>query len=267
MVGEVNRVLGDLLNFLTDNLSLLGMLVSFAYVIGPSWMVFLEKRGKLSRLGVWLYALVVMPIMVMGLWAILHPDTYCNDPLQHSDFRMFYPLWLPLLPLLVHQHRSPTVQHPFLYGIMLLVFGLLVFALTLGYEVLHLTYQNIEGSGIVFSGARAWECAVKDADAYVTASRAMGGSVAGFGLLLLTTMAVGRRRAGMRVEDDNGDNGENGNNRGNPNGSSDADDGDGGRQSRPSRLSRWSRRRQRGNVGDDASEVDEPKRKKPMPKM
>jgi len=166
-----------------------------------------------------------------------------------------------LLPLLVHQHRSPTVQHPFLYGIMLLVFGLLVFALTFGYEVLHLTYQNIEGSGIVFSGARAWECAVKDADAYVTASRAMGGSVAGFGLLLLTTMAVGRRRAGMRVEDDNGDN------RGEREGPGDADDTDGGRQSRPSRLSRWSRRRQRGNAGDDASEVDEPKRKKPMPKM
>ena len=261
MVGEVNRVLGDLLDFLTDNLSLLGMLVSFAYVIGPSWMVFLEKRDKLSRLGVWLYALVVMPIMVMGLWALLLPDTYCNDPLQHSEFRMFYPLWLPLFPLLVHQHRSSEVQHPFLYGIMLLVFGLLVFALTFGYEVLHLTYQNIEGSGIVFSGARAWECAVKDADAYVTASRAMGGSVAGFGLLLLTTMAFGRRRAGMRVEDDNGDN------RGEREGPGDADDTDGGRQSRPSRLSRWSRRRQRGNVGDDASEVDEPNRKKPMPKM
>lgn len=249
MVGEINQVLGDLLDFLTDNLSLLGMLVSFAYVIGPSWMVFLEKRDKLSRLGVWLYALVVMPIMVMGLWSILHPDTYCNDPLQHSEFRMFYPLWLPLLPLLVHQHRSPEVQHPFLYGIMLLVFGLLVFALTFGYEVLHLTYQSLHGTGIDFTGPDAWECAVKDPDAYMNASRAMGGSVAGFGLLLLITMAWGRRRAGKR---DNGD---------------EAEDGAG---AEGGRRSRRSRRRSRRNRGDDAAETsgaDEPKKKKRMPKM
>jgi hypothetical protein len=35
---------------------------------------------------------------------------------------------------------------------------LFLFDLTVAYEVLHMVYQNQAGEGVVYSGARAWEC-------------------------------------------------------------------------------------------------------------
>lgn len=194
MNEEVTRVVADLLEFMTENLSMLGFLVSFAYVVGPSWMVFLEKRGRLSQVLVWAYALVIIPIVVLGMLAIVSPEPVCGVPLAHDEFRFFYPLWLPMLPLFWFYFRSAEVQHPFLYASMLVALSVGVFLLTFGYEVVHFTYQEVHGTGIVYSGVGALECAVNDTDALATARRWRDGAAVAMALLLTVVMAFARRR-------------------------------------------------------------------------
>ena len=46
-----------------------------------------------------------------------------------------------------------------MFGFILVLLSAGVFALTVANEVLHLAYQSVQGHGVVYSGARAWECA------------------------------------------------------------------------------------------------------------
>lgn len=194
MNEEVTRVVADLLEFMTENLGALGFLVSFAFVIGPSWMVFLEKRNRLSKVVVWAYALTVVPIVVLGMLAIASPTTTCADPLAHDEFRFFYPLWLPMLPLFWYYLRSVKVQHPYLYALMLVALSVAVFLLTLGYEVFHYAYEDLHGTGIVYGGANGIDCAVIDTSALQGAEMWRNGATVAMATLLLAVMAFARRR-------------------------------------------------------------------------
>ena len=53
---------------------------------------------------------------------------------------------------------SNKVGRPWLFGSILTLALLFVFDLTVGHEVLHMVYQSQTGEGVVYSGARAWEC-------------------------------------------------------------------------------------------------------------
>jgi hypothetical protein len=53
---------------------------------------------------------------------------------------------------------SEQVGRPWLFGCILTLSLLFLFDLTVAYEVLHMVYQNQAGEGVVYSGARAWEC-------------------------------------------------------------------------------------------------------------
>ena len=194
MIEEVTQVVSDLLAFMTDNPTALGFIVSLAYVIGPSWMVFLEKRQRLSKVVVWAYALIVVPIIVLGLLANVLPESYCGDPLSHEEFRFFYPLWLPLLPLFWFYLRSEVIQHPYLYAAMLVSLSVAVFLLTFGYEVFHYAYQQVHGTGIAYSGAVASECASLDGDSVRTARQWRDVATAALAVVLVLVMVVARRR-------------------------------------------------------------------------
>ena len=129
------------------------------FLFGPSLLVLLERKERLPRLFVWVYAFVLAPIITLVLVFVANPQSYCNDPLPHEAFRLFYPLVLPLLPLYVHYFRAKQLNHPVLLGLILVMLSLGVFSITLGNEIFHLAYRSVQGHGVVYSGARAWECA------------------------------------------------------------------------------------------------------------
>ena len=122
-------------------------------------MVWLDRQGRMPTALPWFHLLVVTPVLAFLLLMIsFQPNSYCNTILQHSEFRAFYVLFLPFLPLLAHMVGSNKVGRPWLFGCILTLSLLFVFDLTVAYEVLHMVYQNQAGEGVVYSGARAWEC-------------------------------------------------------------------------------------------------------------
>ncbi|MBH34838.1 MAG: hypothetical protein CMB74_05240 [Euryarchaeota archaeon] len=153
------RFIGDVLDLFADNALFFGIVGVLCFLFGPSLLVFLERKKRLPRVVVWLFTFVLTPAMFLFLIFMAIPQGYCNNPLPHDAFRVFYPLFLPLIPLYVHYFRAEHLNHPFLFGFILVALSAGVFTLTIGYEILHLAYQSVQGHGIVYSGARAWECA------------------------------------------------------------------------------------------------------------
>ena len=153
------RFIGDMFDLFADHALFFGIVGSLCFLFGPSLLVFLERKERLPRAVVWLFTLVLTPAIFLFLIFMAIPQSYCNDPLPHDAFRVFYPLFLPLIPLYVHYFRAEHLNHPFQFGFILVGLSAGVFALTIGYEILHLAYQSVQGHGIVYSGARAWECA------------------------------------------------------------------------------------------------------------
>ena len=159
MNRDLARFIGDVFDFFADNALFFGILGVLCFLFGPSLLVFLERKERLPRVVVWLFTFVLTPAMFLFLIFMAIPQGYCNNPLPHDAFRVFYPLFLPLIPLYVHYFRAEHLNHPFLFGFILVALSAGVFTLTIGYEILHLAYQSVQGHGIVYSGARAWECA------------------------------------------------------------------------------------------------------------
>ncbi|MEC8577696.1 MAG: hypothetical protein VXY68_08285, partial [Candidatus Thermoplasmatota archaeon] len=153
------RFIGDVFDIVADNILLLGIVGVVCFLFGPSLLVLLERKERLPRLFVWVYGFVLAPIITLVLVFVANPQSYCNDPLPHEAFRLFYPLVLPLLPLYIHYFRAKQLNHPVLLGLILVMLSLGVFSITLGNEIFHLAYQSVQGHGVVYSGARAWECA------------------------------------------------------------------------------------------------------------
>ncbi len=159
MNRDLARFIGDVLDLFADNALFFGIVGVLCFLFGPSLLVFLERKKRLPRVVVWLFTFVLTPAMFLFLIFMAIPQGYCNNPLPHDAFRVFYPLFLPLIPLYVHYFRAEHLNHPFLFGFILVALSAGVFTLTIGYEILHLAYQSVQGHGIVYSGARAWECA------------------------------------------------------------------------------------------------------------
>ena len=125
----------------------------------PSAMVWLDRRERMPTALPWVQLLLVTPLLAYStLMITFQPNSYCNTILPHEDFRGFYVLFLPFLPLLAHMLGSEQVGRPWLFGCILTLSLLFLFDLTVAYEVLHMVYQNQAGEGVVYSGARAWEC-------------------------------------------------------------------------------------------------------------
>ena len=159
MNRDFARFIGDVFDFFADNALFFGILGVLCFLFGPSLLVFLERKERLPVVVVWLFTFVLTPAMFSFLIFMAIPQNYCNNPLPHDAFRVFYPLFLPLIPLYVHYFRAEHLNHPFQFGFILVALSAGVFTLTIGYEILHLAYQSVQGHGIVYSGARAWECA------------------------------------------------------------------------------------------------------------
>ena len=155
----VARFIGDVFDLFADNALLFSIIGSICFLIGPSLLVFLERKERLSRPIVLLFTFVLTPVIMLFLISVANPQTYCNDPLPHEAFRLFYPLFLPLIPLYVHYFRAEHLNHPFQFGFILVALSLGVFSLTIGNEIFHLAYQSVQGHGVVYNGSRAWECA------------------------------------------------------------------------------------------------------------
>jgi hypothetical protein len=122
-------------------------------------MVWLDRRERMPTALPWVQLLLVTPLLAYStLMITFQPNSYCNTILPHEDFRGFYVLFLPFLPLFAHMLGSEQVGRPWLFGCILTLSLLFLFDLTVAYEVLHMVYQNQAGEGVVYSGARAWEC-------------------------------------------------------------------------------------------------------------
>ena len=125
----------------------------------PGVMVWLDRRERMPTVLPWVQLLLITPLLAYAtLMITFQPNSYCNTILPHEDFRGFYVLFLPFFPLFAHMLGSEKVGRPWLFGCILTLSLLFVFDLTVAYEVLHMVYQNQAGEGVVYSGARAWEC-------------------------------------------------------------------------------------------------------------
>lgn len=95
---------------------------------------------------------------------------------------------------------ASKVGRPWLFGCILTLSLLFVFDLTVAYEVLHMVYQNEAGEGVVYSGARAWECNHFNGESMQVAFRAKWRANQVFlvmmPLLLIAARLVHRRRRG-----------------------------------------------------------------------
>ena len=204
MNRELARFIGDVFDIVADNILLFGIVGVVCFLFGPSLLVLLERKERLPRVIVWVYTFVLTPIITLVLVFVANPQSYCNDPLPHEAFRLFYPLILPLLPLYIHFFRAKQLSHPVLFGLILVMLSLGVFSITVGNEIFHLAYQSVQGHGVVYSGARAWECAYLN-----SASERSARSTVGSGTLLflvvqvLVLIAVRglKRRQSVRQED------------------------------------------------------------------
>ena len=187
-----------MLELVADHWLLFGGLAAAGFLFGPSLLVYLERSDRLPRAFVWSYSLILVPIAVLFMAIIASPQTYCNDPLRHEDFRPFYALFLPLIPLYVHFFRAKRLSHPYQFGFMLVALSLGVFSLTIGYEIFHIAYQAAQGHGVIYSGASAWECASVNSASEITARQTVGRATLLFAfgqMLVLIAARIRQRRA------------------------------------------------------------------------
>ena len=162
MFREIIIFIFELMDLFSNNFVIFGFVFFLSYFLGPSVLVYLDRKNLLRRTFAWIYFILFVPFMFVFMFLLMSPQTYCNDPLPHDIFRWFYILVLPLVPFFLHYTRSDKIQHPYLFGATLIILGLGVFSMTVGYEIFHLTYQTIQGEGVIYTGARAWECAYID---------------------------------------------------------------------------------------------------------
>ena len=167
-------MIGDMFDLFADHALSFTIVGAVCFLFGPTLLVVLERKERLPRLVVWLYTFVLTPAMFLMMIFIGNPQSYCNDPLPHDAFRVFYPLFLPLIPLYIHYARAEHLNHPFQFGLILVMLSLGVFSLTIGYEIFHLAYQSVQGHGVVYSGARAWECAYLNSASEISARGTVG---------------------------------------------------------------------------------------------
>ena len=174
----------------------------------PGVMVWLDRRERMPTALPWVQLLLITPLLAYAtLMITFQPNSYCNTILPHEDFRGFYVLFLPFLPLFAHMLGSEIVGRPWLFGCILTLSLLFVFDLTVAYEVLHMVYQNQAGEGVVYSGARAWECNHFNGESMQVAFRAKWRANQAF-LLLMPLMLIGARivHRRRREEADGGQN-------------------------------------------------------------
>ncbi|GIR07988.1 MAG: hypothetical protein CM15mP18_3170 [Methanobacteriota archaeon] len=92
------------------------ILFAVALFTFPSAMVWLDRQGRMPTALPWFHLLVVTPVLAFLLLMIsFQPNSYCNTILQHAEFRAFYVLFLPFLPLLAHMVGSNKVGRPWLF--------------------------------------------------------------------------------------------------------------------------------------------------------
>ncbi len=198
------RFIGDVFDIVADNILLFGIVGVVCFLFGPSLLVLLERKERLPRVIVWVYTFVLTPIITLVLVFVANPQSYCNDPLPHEAFRLFYPLILPLLPLYIHFFRAKQLSHPVLFGLILVMLSLGVFSITVGNEIFHLAYQSVQGHGVVYSGARAWECAYLNSASERSARSTVGSGTLLFlvvQILVLIAVRGMKRRQSERQED------------------------------------------------------------------
>ena len=189
------RFIGDIFDLFADNALFFGIVGIVCFLFGPSLLVLLERKERLPRAVVWLYTFFLTPFIMIFLLFVANPQTYCNDPLPHEAFRLFYPLFLPLIPLYIHYARAEHLNHPFQFGLILVMLSLGVFSLTIGYEIFHLAYQSVQGHGVVYSGARAWECAYLNSASVRSARSTVGTATLVFlAVQVLVLIAVRRMK-------------------------------------------------------------------------
>ena len=204
MNRELARFIGDVFDIVADNILLFGIVGVVCFLFGPSLLVLLERKERLPRVIVWVYTFVLTPIITLVLVFVANPQSYCNDPLPHEAFRLFYPLILPLLPLYIHFFRAKRLNHPVLFGLILVMLSLGVFSITVGNEIFHLAYQSVQGHGVVYSGARAWECAYLNSVSERSARSTVGSGTLLFlvvQVLVLIAVRGLKRRQSVRQED------------------------------------------------------------------
>ncbi len=159
MAGGQGFALAGLLTVLPTPWLAVNIVSAVALLALPGVMVWLDRRERMPTALPWIQLLLVTPLLAYStLMITFQPNSYCNTILPHEDFRGFYVLFLPFVPLFAHMLGSEKVGRPWLFGCILTLSLLFVFDLTVAYEVLHMVYQNQAGEGVVYSGARAWEC-------------------------------------------------------------------------------------------------------------
>ena len=185
--------LAGLLTVLPTPMLAVNILFAVALFTLPSAMVWLDRQDRMPTALPWFHLLVITPVLAFLLLMIsFQPNSYCNTILPHEDFRGFYVLFLPFLPLLAHMLGSEKVGRPWLFGSILTLSLLFVFDLTVAHEVLHMVYQNQAGEGVVYSGARAWECNHFNGESMQVAFRAKWRANQIF-LVLMPVLLVGAR--------------------------------------------------------------------------
>ena len=179
------------------------ILFAMALFTLPGAMVWLDRQGRMPTALPWFHLLVITPTLAFALLMIsFQPNNYCNTILQHAEFRAFYVLFLPFLPLLAHMVGAKKVGRPWLFGCILTLPLLFVFDQTVAYEVLHMVYQNQAGEGVVYSGARAWECNHFDGASMQVAFRAKWRANQAF-LVLMPLVLLGARLVHRQRRGDN----------------------------------------------------------------
>ncbi len=93
MNRTLSRAIGDGLELVADNWLLFGLVGAAGFFLGPSLLVYLERKDRLPRGLVWLYSVFFVPVAVLFMSLIASPQDYCNDPLPHEAFRPFYALF------------------------------------------------------------------------------------------------------------------------------------------------------------------------------
>ena len=202
MAGGQGLALVGVLTVLPTPMLAVNILFAVALFTLPGAMVWLDRQDRMPAALPWFHLLVVTPVLAFALLMIsFQPNNYCNTILRHSEFRAFYVLFLPFLPLLAHMVVASKVGRPWLFGCILTLPLLFVFDLTVAYEVLHMVYQSQAGEGVVYSGARAWECNHFDGASMQMAFRAKWRANQAF-LVLMPLMLIGARLVHRRRRGD-----------------------------------------------------------------
>ncbi len=201
MAGGQGFALAGLLAVLPTPLLAVNILFAVALFSLPFLMAWLDRQDRMPASLPWFQLLVITPLLAYSMVMIsFQPNSYCNNILRHEDFRGFYLLFLPFLPLVAHMLGSQKVGRPWMFGSILTLSLLFVFDVTVAYEVLHMVYQNQAGEGVVYSGARAWECNHFNGESMQVAFRAKWRANQVFlvmmPLLLIAARLVHRRRRG-----------------------------------------------------------------------